>query len=129
MQTQDIGISSEEHRAGPRFEEQDYITVTVKNAPTATSLDGLTFMCLSKDLSVHGLQFSAFINPPVNTILLLHITFTRPVRVLNHTARVVWTKATEDATYCIGVEFTDTNSASVTVWKTLVTQLSATAAG
>ena len=113
----------EEQRRAPRMEEQDYATVTVISAPEVPALERKTFTCLTRDVSVSGLQFVAFVGPPIGAILHLHVAVLRPVRAFNHIARVVWTKHSADATYSIGVEFTDTQGEAWAAWKTHVMQV------
>jgi len=113
----------DEQRANPRVDKQNHATLTVESSADAASLEKETFTCLTKDLSVSGLQFSAFVKPPVGTILQIQIAFQRPVRVFSHTVRVAWTRSNDDGTYAVGVEITDTTREILESWETFVTQM------
>ena len=66
-------MSERERRQDPRVSAEDGVAITVLASPDAPALEGRTFFCVTRDLSVGGLRFCVHTEVPLESMLELRV--------------------------------------------------------
>lgn len=120
-------MAMNDKRRHPRIEEQSRVSVTVIYAPAAAALEGQTFHCLTRDLSVEGLRFCVHSPVPVGTRLWLAVDFDEISEHFQHLGEVKWVQERHEGVLVakmIGVRLLETEGGpeAAARWKRLLLQ-------
>lgn len=108
-----------EHRADPRFEEKEIVSITVSAASVESVLSERSFFGLTRDLSASGLSFSVREPPAVGATLTLTVVFFSPHRsVKGLKGRVAWVRRVPaDGRHVVGVDLSGSAMPRLVEWK------------
>jgi len=102
-----------EKRKARRVKKESKITITVISEEAAPSNKTIIYH-LTKDISSKGvkIQTNAFL--PINTLLKIELSLTKPPRGIKAFGRVRWVKSRyADEKFEMGIEFVDTPKESI----------------
>ncbi len=112
-----------ERRQDPRVSTEDSVVVTVLAAPDAPTLEGKTFFCVTRDLSVGGLRFCVHTKVPFGSMLELRVEISDANESYVHDGKVAWIGEVEIEgvlEYLLGVRLVHTRDNLETKWRSLV---------
>jgi c-di-GMP-binding flagellar brake protein YcgR len=111
-----------DRRVHERIAQKGYIRVVVKACPGASTLEGESFQCTTRDLSLGGLKLVVHSAVPVGSMVRVFVTFNNPPATFENIARVAWSRVvTTDILqqYELGLEFSTVKSPSGHEWETM----------
>jgi c-di-GMP-binding flagellar brake protein YcgR len=112
-----------ERRQDPRVSAEDRVVVMVLAASDAPTLEGKTFFCVTRDLSVGGLRFGVHTEVPLGSMLELRVEVSDANESYVHDGKVAWVGEVEIEgirEYLLGVRFVRTRDNRETKWRSLV---------
>lgn len=85
-----------EHRHEARTEEHADVSIRVRTAPDAETLEGKVFPSQSEDVSMSGMKLNIDVPVPIGAILDLEVMLSNSPIKYEMIANVVWADATKD---------------------------------
>lgn len=97
-----------EKRKAKRVKKESKISIDVLSKETVTRNKKIIYQ-LTKDISSKGVKIQSNTFLPINTLLKIELSLTKPPRVIKAIGRVRWIKSRyADEKFEMGIEFVDT---------------------
>ncbi len=102
-----------EQRRAKRVKEEAQVTINLFSSETFTPPKKITYH-LTKDISSKGLRIMANTFLPVNSMLKIELSLTKPLRFITAFGKIRWVKTRYPGDlFEIGVEFVDTSEENI----------------
>lgn len=97
-----------EKRKAKRVKKESKITITMLSEEAVPRNKKIIYQ-LTKDISLKGVKIQTNTFLPINTLLRIELSLTKPPRVIKGMGRVRWVKSRyADEKFEMGIEFVDT---------------------